>query len=138
MKKLILIVDDQPDLVELLQMTLEFFGFEVLVAKNGLEAVEITHLKLPDLIVMDIFMPVMDGIQATSLIRLNPKTKAIPILAATANAVTGDRERCLAAGCDDYILKPFSYQELAAAIEKLLKGRESKVVPKENYQPGSF
>lgn len=138
MKELILIVDDNPDLVELLQVPLKIFGYEVLVASNGLEAVEIAHLKLPDLIVMDMFMPVMDGIQATSLMRLNPKTKDIPILAATASAAPGDRERCLAAGCDDYISKPFSYRELAAAIEKLLKGRESKVVPKENYQPGSF
>jgi CheY-like chemotaxis protein len=60
MKKLILIVDDAPDLIEILQLTLEFFGYEVLVAKNGLEAVEIAHLKLPDLIVMDLFMPLME------------------------------------------------------------------------------
>jgi CheY-like chemotaxis protein len=126
MRELILIVEDHADLLELSQKTLEFFGYEVLVAKNGLEAVEITHSKLPDLIVMDIFMPVMDGIRATSLIRLNPKTKDIPILAATANAAQGDRERCLAAGCNDYISKPFSYQNLIAVINGLLLERGEK------------
>jgi CheY-like chemotaxis protein len=130
MKKLILIVDDAPDLIEILQLTLEFFGYEVLVAKNGLEAVEIAHLKLPDLIVMDMFMPLMNGIQATSLIRLNPKTKDIPILAATANAAAGDRERCLAAGCDDYISKPFTHQKLIAVINGLLKRSGEQSVSK--------
>jgi two-component system cell cycle response regulator DivK len=131
MKNLILIVDDHPDLVELLQKALEFFGYEVLVAKNGSEAVEIAHSKLPDLIVMDIFMPLMNGIKATSLIRLNPKTKHIPILAATANAAEGDRERCLAAGCDDYIPKPFTYQKLIAVINELLKCRGKQSMSEE-------
>lgn len=128
MKKLILIVDDAPDLIELLQIALEFFGYEVLVAQNGLEAVEIAHAKLPDLIVMDMFMPVMDGIQATSLLRLNPKTKDIPIVAATANAADGAQERCLAAGCDDYISKPFSHQKLIAVINELLKSGRKETI----------
>jgi two-component system cell cycle response regulator DivK len=131
MKKLILIVDDCPDLLELSQMALEFFGYEVLAAKNGLEAVEIAHLKLPDLIVMDMLMPVMDGLQATSLIRLNPKTKHVPILAATANA---DRERCLAAGCNEYISKPFSYQKLIVVINGLLLERDKKQSMSEETQ----
>jgi two-component system cell cycle response regulator DivK len=134
MKKLILIVDDSPDLLELSQMALEFFGYEVLAAKNGLEAVEIGHLKLPDLIVMDMFMPIMDGLRATSLLRLNPKTKDIPILAATANAAHGDRERCLAAGCNDYISKPFSYQKLIAVINALLLERGEKQSMSEETQ----
>jgi two-component system cell cycle response regulator DivK len=128
MKKRILVVDDSPDLTELLQIVLEFSGYEAVVAQNGLEAVEIAHSKLPDLIVMDMFMPVMNGLQATSLIRLNPKTKHIPIVAATANATAGDRERCLAAGCNDYISKPFSHQKLVALIEEVLKrGRKQSM-----------
>jgi CheY-like chemotaxis protein len=124
-KKLILIVDDHPDLVEMLEIALKFFGYEVLVAHNGLKAIEIATLKLPDLIVMDMFMPVMNGIQATSLIRQDPTTKDIPILAATANAAPEYRERCIAAGCDDYISKPFTHQKFIALINKLL-GRSKK------------
>ena len=78
---------------------------------------------LPDLIVMDIIMPKMDGLQAATQIRQNSKTQAIPILAATAMAMPGDREKCLAGGCDGYIAKPFTYRELGAAIQKLLDKR---------------
>jgi two-component system chemotaxis sensor kinase CheA len=70
---------------------------------------------------MDMLMPKMDGSEAAARIRKNPKTQAIPILAATAKALPEDRDICLASGCDDYIAKPFSYRELHAAIEKLLK-----------------
>lgn len=77
--------------------------------------------QLPDLIVMDIRLPKMDGLQATTLIRDNPNTGNIPILAATVNALAGDREKCLEAGCNDYIAKPFTHRELGAAIKRLLK-----------------
>jgi len=134
MKKLILVVDDNPDLTELLQIALEFFGYEAIAAKNGAEAVEIAHSKLPDLIVMDMFMPVMNGIQATSLIRMNPKTKDIPIIAATANAAQGDRDRCLAAGCNEYLSKPFSNQRLVTLIEEILKCGENQSASEETQQ----
>jgi len=121
MKRRILLVEDEPATIDLMQQQLEFLGYEVTVAKNGLEGVGRATSGLPDLIVMDIRMPQMDGLQAASRIRKNPKTQAIPILAATAKALPGDREKCLAGGCDGYIAKPFTYKELGAAIRKLLK-----------------
>ena len=76
--------------------------------------------ELPDLIVMDVHMPLMDGLQAASQIRKEPKTQSIPILAATAKAMSGDREKCLASGCNGYLAKPFTHRELDAAIKKLV------------------
>lgn len=122
MKKRILLVDDNAVTIDVIKQELEFLGYEVTVAQNGLEAVEMASTKLPDLIVMDILMPKMDGFHAASQIRKNPKTRAIPILAATARAMPGDREKCLASGCDDYIAKPFTHKELGAAVKKLLEG----------------
>ena len=121
MKKRILLAEDDPATIEVVKQELEILGYEVMVAENGAEAVGIVSSELPDLIVLDIRMPKMDGLQAASRIRKNPKTQAIPILAATAKAMPGDREKCLASGCDDYIAKPFTHRELGATIEKLLK-----------------
>ena len=115
-------MEDDHDTAELMQMELEGLGYEVRVAKNGVEGVEIAISELPDLIVMDIRMPKMDGLQAASLIRSDPKTKGIPILAATVNVLPGDREKCLASGCSGYISKPFTHRQLGAAIAKLLDG----------------
>lgn len=121
MQERILLVEDDPGTIDVMQQELKFLGYEVTVAENGLKAVEMAVSQHPDLIVMDIRLPQMDGLRATSLIRDNPKTRSIPILAATVNALPGDREKCLAAGCDGYIAKPFTHRELGAAIQKLLK-----------------
>ena len=123
MKQRILLVEDNPGTIDVMRQELEVLGYEVTVAKNGIEAVEMAASLLPDLIVMDIVMPKMDGLQAASRIHQNPKTRTIPILAATAMALPGDKEKCLAGGCDDYIAKPFTYRELGAAIVKLLEKR---------------
>lgn len=120
MKKQVLLVEDNSVTVDVMRMELEFLGYEVAVARNGLEAVEIATLQVPDLIVMDIHMPKMDGLQAASTLRGNPKTQAVPILAATAKALPGEKEKCLASGCNDYLAKPFTHRELSAAIKKLL------------------
>ncbi len=120
MKKRILLVEDSPATLDMMQEELELLGYEVTVAKNGVEAVEIAGSELPDLVIMDIHMPKMDGLEATSRIRENPKTQAVPILAATAKALPEDRKKCLAAGCDDYLAKPFTHRELDAALKKLL------------------
>lgn len=123
MKTRILLVEDNPATMEVMQQELEILGYDVAIARDGAEAVEMAGSELPDLIIMDMLMPRMDGGEAATRIRKNPKTQAIPILAATAKALPEDRDICLASGCDDYIAKPFSYRELQAVIEKLLKRR---------------
>ncbi|MEK7229875.1 MAG: response regulator [Candidatus Binatota bacterium] len=123
MKRKILLVEDHPANVEMLTMGLEFLGYAVTVAGDGNEAVEMAASQLPDLIVMDILLPNVNGLEAASRIRSNPKTRVIPILAATALAMPGDMEKCLESGCDAYLAKPFTPKQLAAAIEKLLKDR---------------
>jgi CheY-like chemotaxis protein len=123
MKQRILLVEDNPGTIDVMRQELEVLGYDVTVAKNGVEAVEMATTSLPDLIVMDIIIPKIDGLQAATQIRQNAKTRSIPILAATAMAMPGDREKCLAGGCDGYIAKPFTYRELGAAIQKLLDKR---------------
>ena len=121
MKKKILLIEDNPATIDVIQKELEFLGYESVVAEDGKEGVEKATSYLPDLIIMDISLPKMDGLEASTAIRKNPKTQTIPILAATARALPGDKEKCLQAGCDDYIAKPFTHRELGAAIKKLLK-----------------
>jgi CheY-like chemotaxis protein len=120
-KKRILLVEDNPGTIDVVSKELEFLGYEFTVAKDGVEALEMASAQMPDLIVMDMLMPKMDGLRATAELRKNALTRAIPILAATAKAMPGDEQKCLAGGCDGYIAKPFTYKELGAAIEKLLK-----------------
>ncbi len=120
MKKKILLVEDAPMSIAVVKKEIEHLGYECVVAMDGEEAVRKADNWLPDLIVMDISLPKMDGLQATAEIRKNPRTQAIPILAATARAMPGDRERCSEAGCNDYLPKPFGHKELGGRIEKLL------------------
>lgn len=122
----ILLVEDNPATVDVIQKELEFLGYQSMVAKDGNEAVEMAVAHMPDLILMDISLPKMDGLQAASVIRSHPKVNGIPILAATARALPGDREKCLQAGCDDYLAKPFTHRQLGAAIERLLQARPQK------------
>ena len=121
MKKKILLVEDNPATIDVIQKELEFLGYDPIVAEDGKRAVELATSEMPALIIMDISLPKMDGLEASYLIRKNPKTQSIPILAATARALPGDREKCLQSGCDDYIAKPFTHRELGACIKKLLK-----------------
>ena len=123
MKKRVLLVEDHPGTIEVMQQELEVLGYEVTVAENGAEGVQMATAEPPDLIVMDIIMPKMDGLQAVSQIRKNPRTQDIPILAATALAKPGDREKCLEGGCDGYIAKPFTHKQLGAAINRLLEAQ---------------
>ncbi len=120
MKKKILIVDDNPVVNKVLQVFLEP-RYETISAINGKQAVDIAATQLPDLVLMDIIMPVMGGYQATRLIRQNPKTHSIPILAVTALDGHIYEEECFQSGCDDYIAKPFLAEDLFPRIEKLLK-----------------
>lgn len=121
MKKRVLLVEDDLATVDVMQQELEFLGYEVAVAGDGKAALDMVTSDPPDMIIMDVRMPKMDGFQAAAMIKENPKTQHIPILAATAKALPGDREKCLASGYDGYIAKPFTVKQLGVAIEKLLK-----------------
>jgi len=120
MRKKILLVEDNPQILKLLHLRLNR-SYEVIFASNGKEAVEISALHLPDLILLDITLSEVDGIQATRMIRENPRTSSIPILATAASISLRDREEIRTQGADDYIAKPFSYKQLLPHIEGLLK-----------------
>ncbi len=116
MPKRILYVEDNFQNKRLVRKILTAKGYEVLEADNGEAGVSLAFQEKPDLILMDISIPGIDGIEATRLIKENPETNAIPIVALTANAMRGDRERFLAAGCDDYLPKPISTPDLLRVI----------------------
>jgi CheY-like chemotaxis protein len=116
----VLIVEDHPDMRELLRLFLESLFYVPVVASHGKEGVEKAISEKPKLILMDIRMPVMDGWQAAKALRANPDTEKIPILATTALARPHELRACLEAGCDGYIVKPFSVLSLKGKIEELL------------------
>ncbi|KAB2902617.1 MAG: response regulator [Anaerolineae bacterium] len=116
MPKRILYVEDNFQNKRLVRKILTAKGYEVLEADNGEAGVSMALEERPDLILMDISIPGIDGIEATRQIKENPQTKSIPIVALTANAMRGDRERFLAAGCDDYLPKPISTPDLLRVI----------------------
>jgi two-component system, cell cycle response regulator DivK len=117
MKK-ILIVEDHADMRELLTWQIELMGFMPIPAKHGKEGVEKAVAEQPDLILLDIMMPGMDGWEAARTLRANPETKDIPILAATALFRDSDLKSCLDAGCNGYIVKPFTFQELQGKVRE--------------------
>ncbi len=132
MKKKILIVEDDLDIVDLLQRQVKALGYDSIVAGNGKEAVDMATSQLPHLILMDIMLPVMDGLKATRLIREHPNTESTPIIAMTARVTRENKIECLQSGCDGHIAKPFTSKQLASIIEKLLKqssGNLSPLVP---------
>ena len=111
-------MDDNQELIRVLQLLLK--NYVLILAENGKQAVEIAFTLQPDLILMDIIMPEMDGLQATRMIRQNPQTRSIPILAITAGVSNGIKEECAESGCDDFIAKPFTFEQLASRIKTLL------------------
>ncbi len=121
--KKILVVEDNEDTREILLYRIKSMGnFEVLLASEGKEALKIATESRPDLIVMDLKMPVMDGWEATRALRRTDWGKDLPVIALTAQAMEGDEEKALNAGCSDYIAKPImDYTILKKKIEKLLK-----------------
>ena len=116
----ILYVEDNEDNVYMLARRLKRKGFEVLVAPDGKQGVDMAHSELPALILMDLNLPVMDGWEATRQIKASPETQNIPVIALSAHAMAGDREKGLAAGCDDYDTKPVEFTRLLGKIEALL------------------
>ncbi|UEM21403.1 response regulator [Skermanella mucosa] len=116
----ILIVEDNDLNRDMLSRRLTRRGFRVIVAVDGAAGVETTIREHPDLVLMDMSLPVMDGWQATRTIKADPATSAIPVMALTAHAMTEDRERAMAAGCDEFETKPVDIDRLLAKIEALL------------------
>jgi CheY-like chemotaxis protein len=114
----ILIAEDDAGNMDVFSTYLENFGFRCVWAKNGQEAVQYAEREKPALILMDIQMPVMDGLEAIGLIRQNPSLQSVPIIALTAMAMQGDKDRCLNAGATDYVSKPVKLKELLATVQR--------------------
>jgi CheY-like chemotaxis protein len=120
----ILLVEDNELSRDMLSRRLTRRGYEVLTAADGAEAVETARTDSPDLILMDMSLPVMDGLEATRQVKAAPGTSSIPIIALTANALVEDREKALAAGCDDFDTKPVELPRLLEKIRNKLGGSD--------------
>lgn len=118
----LLIVDDNEQNREVLSRRLRRRGFDVLLANDGRAAVEMAGAERPDLILMDMNMPHVDGWEATRQIKALPEVASVPVIGLTAHALEGDRERAIEAGCTDYHTKPVDFPKLLAQIETLLQG----------------
>jgi two-component system, cell cycle response regulator DivK len=121
----ILLVEDNEMNRDMLSRRLARKEYEVLVAVDGKEGVVMAGSVAPDLILMDMSLPVMDGWEATRQLKASPETKAIPIIALTAHAMSGDREKAMEAGCDDYDTKPIELPRLLAKMEALLGDKKA-------------
>src|SRR3972149_10907161 len=126
-KPKILVVDDEPDILELVKLNLVREGYEVITASTGEQGLDLARTKLPALIVLDLMLPGMDGLEVCKRLRADPKTQGIPILMLTAKGEEADVVSGLEVGADDYVTKPFSGKILVARIRNLLR----RVVTKE-------
>jgi two-component system cell cycle response regulator DivK len=124
MKKL-LYVEDNDDNIYMLSNRLQREGFVVVIARNGSEGVQLAHNELPDLIIMDLVLPEMDGFQATRELRLSPATRDIPVIALSASVLPEDQHRAIEAGCDTFEIKPVDFTSLLEQINRFLKVEKS-------------
>jgi len=122
--KRILIVEDQEDNRAIMRDLLNTAGYNLIEAVDGEEGVRLAQSERPDLILMDIQLPILDGYEATRRIRALAELKSIPIIAVTSYALSGDEAKALAAGCDSYVAKPFSPRELLAKVREFLPNAE--------------
>jgi two-component system cell cycle response regulator DivK len=120
MSKRILVVEDQPDNRQILRDLFESAGYEIIEAEDGQAGVVAAKAQQPDLILMDIQLPVMDGYEATRRIKADPDLRAIPLIVVTSYALSGDDVKARAAGCDGYVTKPFSPRQLLAKVKEYL------------------
>ncbi len=116
----ILLVEDNEMNRDMLSRRLERKGFQILIAIDGAQGVALAYAERPDLILMDMSLPKLDGWEATRQLKATPDTQAIPIIALTAHAMAGDREKCFDAGCNDYDTKPIDFPRLLSKIQNLL------------------
>jgi two-component system, cell cycle response regulator DivK len=122
MTKILLVEDDEMNR-DMLTRRLQRRGYEVSIAVDGEQGVTAAQTQSPDLILMDMSLPVLDGWETTRRLKAAPETKAIPVIALTAHAMSGDRDKAIAAGCDDFETKPVEFDNLLAKMEALLKLR---------------
>jgi len=115
-----LVVEDNPDILNILVYEMELIGFSVITANNGRDGVEKALEEKPDMILMDIMMPFMNGIDVVRMIRSNPETHSVPILVVTAMTNYIALKRCIEAGCNDYLIKPFTFKNLQNKIQDLI------------------
>jgi two-component system cell cycle response regulator DivK len=120
--KTILVADDRPASLELIRAVLDDLGYKVLEAQNGADAVRQARESNPDLVLLDLHMPVLDGFGALAELRADAAMQDVPIVALTASGMAGDRERALAAGFSDYLSKPISLARLRSEVERYLRG----------------
>jgi two-component system, cell cycle response regulator DivK len=117
----ILLVEDNDMNRDMLSRRLERRGFQVVIAVNGEEGLAMAQSEKPDLVLMDMSLPVVDGWEATARLKAAAETASIPVIALTAHAMSGDREKAIDAGCDDYDTKPIEFPRLLAKIEALIR-----------------
>jgi len=121
----VLYVEDNDDNVYMLKMRLEFLGdFEVVAAEDGEKGCAMALSERPDVILMDLEMPVVDGWEATRRLKEDPQTRDIPIIALSAHALAGEREKALGAGCDEFDTKPIEFERLLATLRRVLAARK--------------
>jgi two-component system, cell cycle response regulator DivK len=121
----VLYVEDNDDNVYMLKMRLELLGdFEVVAAPDGEQGCAMALSERPDVILMDLEMPVVDGWEATRRLKDDPQTRDIPIIALSAHALAGEREKALAAGCDEFDTKPIEFERLVATLRRVLAARK--------------
>src|ERR1700734_11569 len=137
-KPRILVVDDEPEAVELVEFNLKQAGSAVSPAADGAEALKKAHAQPPDLIVLDVMLPEMDGFEACKVLRLDPATAKVPIIMLTAKAAEIDRVLGLELGADDYLTKPFSPRELLLRIKKILARGATEEKPKDQLRFGDL
>jgi two-component system, cell cycle response regulator DivK len=120
-KPLVLVVDDFADNREMYSEYLSFSGYDVIEARNGKEAVEAAQNRLPDIIIMDLSLPVMDGWEATRQLKADERTKKIPVVALTGHALAGHSKGAREVGCDSFLSKPCLPEQLVAEIKRMLE-----------------
>ena len=126
----ILLVEDNEENRDMLSRRLERKGFEVVLAMDGQSGVEMARIQAPDLVLMDMSLPVLDGWEATRRLKADAATQRIPVIALTAHAMSGDRDKALEAGCDDYDTKPVEFLRLLSKIDALLSGAKASSIGK--------
>lgn len=139
MNKVIVIADDDQEVVDAMEANLALEGYDIHIAGNGQEAYDKAVELQPDLVILDVVMPVMDGFQTCKAIRDDPRTSSVAVILLTAQTIASDKVRGLTIGADDYIVKPFDWEELAARVKSVLRrASQMRDVSPLTHLPGTF